>query len=327
MSSCSRDMRASATAPYLLGRRFPASAALRTLVILPLMFFPFVATFGQTVPRDTLKKVRDTGSITIGYRDFQMPMSYRTKEGRPVGYAIDLCLLIVDAVKTKLDLPKLNVEFLVTTPPLRIPLLANGTIDLECSFTNHSPELEQQAGFTLTIFVAGTRFVWRQGAGIKALDDLRGKTVVATAGTANMRTITDYNRRQKLGLTIIPASDVPDAFNMMDQGRAAAYAAVDFSVLAFLLTHRNAGDYVISDEVLNVRPQAIMLPKGDGALKKIADDTLRKTFTSGEIQSIYKKWFQSPIVDTNINFDLPMSDRLKRIFATPIGSPYPRDYE
>jgi hypothetical protein len=167
----------------------------------------------------TLKKIKDGGSITIGHRDASIPFSYYDDKQQPVGYALDLCLRIVDAVKSELKMPRIDVKYQLVTSANRIPLMANGTIDLECGSTTNNLERQKLVGFTITHFVTANRWVARKAANLRTLQDLKGKTVVSTAGTTNIKGITEINAAQNLGLNIISANGHPEAFQMVETGR------------------------------------------------------------------------------------------------------------
>src|SRR5947208_11493875 len=171
----------------------------------------------------TLKKIKDSGSITIGHRDASIPFSYYDDKQQPVGYAMDLCLRIADAVKTELKMPKLDVKYQLVTSANRIPLMANGTIDLECGSTTNNLARQEQVWFTITHFVTANRWIAKKSANLKALQDLKGKTIVSTAGTTNIKQITEINGAQNLGMNIISANGHPEAFQMVETGRAVAF--------------------------------------------------------------------------------------------------------
>src|SRR5688572_11236081 len=181
------------------------------------------AMYGTILAQYTLKKVRDSGSITIRHRDASIPFSYYDDKQQPVGYAVDLCLRIVDAVKAELKMPKLDVKYQLVTSANRIPLMANGTIDLECGSTTNNIARQEQVWFTITHFVTANRFVSKKASNIKTLADLKGKTVVSTAGTTNIKQITEINAAQNLGMNIVSANGHPEAFQMVETGRAVAF--------------------------------------------------------------------------------------------------------
>src|SRR3954463_5792471 len=206
----------------------------------------------------TLKKIKDSGSITIGHRDASIPFSYYDDKQQVVGYAMDLCARIVEAVKSELKLPKLEVKYQLVTSANRIPLMANGTIDLECGSTTNNLEREKQVAFTITHFVTANRWVAKKASKIASLADLKGKTVVSTAGTTNIKQITEINAAQKLGMNIISANGHPEAFQMVESGRAVAFVMDDILLYGLAAQSRRPADYAISQTALSVEPYGIM---------------------------------------------------------------------
>jgi glutamate/aspartate transport system substrate-binding protein len=275
----------------------------------------------------TLDKIKSSGSITIGHRDASVPFSYYDDKQQPVGYSMDLCMKIVDAVKTQLKMPKLEVKYQLVTSANRIPLMANGTIDLECGSTTNNLARQEQVWFSMTHFVTANRFVSKRSSKIGKLADLKGKTIVSTAGTTNIKQITEINGQQNLGMNIISANGHPEAFQMVETGRAVAFVMDDILLYSLVAQSRNPKDYVISKEALSVEPYGIMLRKDDKEFKQVADAALSRVYKSGEINKIYDKWFQKPIPPRNINLNVPMSAQLKKVVANPTSSGDPNDYK
>jgi len=275
----------------------------------------------------TLKKIKDTGSITIGHRDASIPFSYYDDKQRPIGYAMDLCHRIVDAVKKELKLQKLDVKYQLVTSANRIPLMANGTIDLECGSTTNNLERQKQVWFTITHFVTANRFVAKRSAKLNTLDDLKGKTVVSTAGTTNIKQITELNTQKNLGVNIVSANGHPEAFLMVETGRAAAFVMDDILLYSLVATSKAPKNYAISKDALSVEPYGIMMRKDDAAFKKVVNSAINNVYKSGEINKIYAKWFQQPIPPRNVNLSLPMSDQFKKVVANPTDSGDPNVYK
>src|SRR5262252_4465367 len=219
----------------------------------------------------TLKKIKDSGSITIGHRDASIPFSYYDDKQQPIGYAMDLCRRIADAVKADLKMPRLEVKYQLVTSANRIPLLANGTIDLECGSTTNNLERQKQVWFTITHFVTANRWVAKKSANLKTLQDLKGKTVVSTAGTTNIKQITEINAAQNLGMNIISANGHPEAFQMVETGRAVAFVMDDILLYSLAAQARNPSEFEISKEATSVEPYGIMIRKDDPEFKKVAD--------------------------------------------------------
>jgi glutamate/aspartate transport system substrate-binding protein len=277
--------------------------------------------------QDTLKKIKDSGTITIGHRDASAPFSYYDDKQQVVGYAMDLCYKIADAVKKELKLAKLEIKLNPVTSATRIPLMANGTIDLECGSTTNNLERQQQVSFTITHFVTSNRFVSKKANNLKTVADLKGKTITSTSGTTNVKQITEIGARDNLGLNIIPAKDHAEAFLMVETDRAAAFVMDDILLAAFAANAKSPGDYVISADPLSVEPYGIMLPRGDAAFKKVVDAEMTRIYKSGEINAIYDKWFLKPIPPKGVNLNLPMSAPFKKVVANPTSSGDPKDYE
>jgi len=283
----------------------------------------FAAALAVALPaaaQDTLKKIKDSGSITIGHRDASVPFSYYDDKQQPVGYAMQLCGRIVEAVKSELKMPKLEVKYQLVTSANRIPLMANGTIDLECGSTTNNLERQKQVWFTITHFVTANRWVARKSARLNHLADLKGKTVVSTAGTTNIKQITELNGQHNLGMNIISANGHAEAFQMVETGRAVAFVMDDILLYSLVAQSRNPGDYVISAEALSVEPYGIMLRKDDTAFKKVVDAAMTDTYKSGAINAIYERWFLKPVPPKNINLNVPMSEQFRKVIASPTDS-------
>ena len=275
----------------------------------------------------TLKKIKESGAITIGHRDASVPFSYYDDKQQPVGYAMDLCHRIVDAVKKDLNMPKLEVKYQLVTSANRIPLMANGTIDLECGSTTNNLERQKQVWFTITHFVTANRWIAKKSSKVHSLDDLKGKTIVSTAGTTNIKQITEINGQKNLGMNIISANGHPEAFQMVETGRAVAFVMDDILLYSLAAQSRSPKDYEISKEALSVEPYGIMVRKDDTAFKKVVDAAMTDIYKSGQINAIYAKWFQKPVPPKNINLNVPMSDQFKKVVQHPTDSGDPKDYQ
>ncbi|MEO8203852.1 MAG: amino acid ABC transporter substrate-binding protein [Betaproteobacteria bacterium] len=287
------------------------------------------ATFAlsATAQDGTLKKIKDSGSITVGHRDASVPFSYYDDKQQPIGYAMDLCMKIVDAVKADLKMPKLDVKYQLVTSANRIPLMANGTIDLECGSTTNNIPRQEQVWFTITHFVTANRWIAKKSANIKSLADLKGKTIVSTAGTTNIKQITEINAAQNLGMNIISANGHPEAFQMVETGRAVAFVMDDILLASLAASSRNPADYEISALGLSVEPYGIMVRKDDKAFKAVADKAMTDVYKSGQINAIYSKWFEKPVPPKGINLMLPMGAAFKKVVANPTASGDPKAYE
>ncbi|MFO1361266.1 MAG: amino acid ABC transporter substrate-binding protein [Burkholderiales bacterium] len=275
----------------------------------------------------TLKKVKDSGTITLGHRDSSIPFSYYDDKQQVIGYAMDLCMRIVEAVKADLKLAKLDVKLNPVTSATRIPLMANGTIDLECGSTTNNLERQKQVSFTITHFVTANRYVAKKASNINKLEDLKGKTVVSTSGTTNIKWVTEENAKRNLGLNIVAAKDHAEAFLMVDTGRAAAFFMDDILLYSLVATSKNPGEWMIGSEAYTVEPYGIMLRREDPAFKKVVDNAMVQTYKSGAINGIYEKWFLKPIPPKGVNLNVPMSEQFKRVIANPTDSGDPAAYK
>jgi len=275
----------------------------------------------------TLKKVKDSGSITIGHRDASLPFSYYDDKQQPIGYAMDLCMKIVDAVKAELKLRKLEVKYQLVTSANRIPLMANGTIDLECGSTTNNVARQEQVWFTMTHFVTANRWAYKKSAKLGKLSDLKGKTIVSTAGTTNIKGMTEINAARNLGMNIISANGHSEAFQMVETGRAVAFAMDDILLAGLVAQSRAPGDYAISTEATSVEPYGIMVRKDDKAFKAVADRAMTNVYKSGQIKAIYSKWFEKPVPPKGVNLKLPMTAAFKKVVAKPTDSGDPKAYE
>ena len=274
----------------------------------------------------TLKKIKDTGAITLGHRESSLPFSYYDDRQQVVGYAMDLCNRIVDGVKSSLKLDKLEAKLNPVTSATRIPLMANGTIDLECGSTTNNLERQKQVSFTITHFVTANRFVSKKSANLKTVDALKGKTVVSTSGTTNITPITEIGAQKGLGLNILAAKDHAEAFLMVETGRAAAFVMDDILLFSLVAGSKAPQDYVISTDALSVEPYGIMLRREDPAFKKVVDETMIATYKGGAINAIYDKWFQKPIPPKGLNLNVPMGAAFKKVIASPTDSGDPAVY-
>ena len=276
----------------------------------------------------TLKKIKETGVITLGYRDSSIPFSYLDDNQKPIGFAMDICARIVDAVKAELKLDKLEVRLNSVTSSTRIPLLANGTIDLECGSTTNNAERQKQVAFTNTHFLTATRFVAKKSSKLNSIADLKGKPVVSTSGTTNIKQLTEANAARSLGVNIIPANDHAEAFLMVETDRALAFVMDDILLAALVAGSKDPSAYVISTEAFSKpEPCGIMLRKDDAAFKKVVDAATAALYQSPEGQQTYDKWFMQKIPPKGIDLHTPIGAELKHEFAKPSDSAEPDSYK
>lgn len=265
----------------------------------------------------TLKKIKDTGAITVGHRESSIPFSYLDDKQQPIGYAMDLCMRIVEAVKTELKMPNLKVNLQPVTSSNRIPLLQNGTIDLECGSTTNSTARQQQVSFGPTYFVINVTGAVKKSSNINQLSDLNGKTVSTTSGTTSVPLLKSYKKTENVSVKEIYGKDHAEAFLLMADDRAAAFVMDDILLAGQIANSRNPGDFKILPESLRQEPYSMMLRKDDPQFKKLVDKTVGDIMKSGEIEKIYNKWFTSPIPPKNINLNFPMTPPIKEAFKNP----------
>lgn len=273
-----------------------------------------------------LEKIKESGQITLGYRESSIPFSYLDGQQQPVGYSIDICHAIVDAVKGHLGLQELKIRQVAVTSSTRIPLVANGTVDLTCGSATNNAQRQEQVSFAPTTFVTATRFASLKTSGFKDLADLKGKTVVSTAGTSNLRWLTQANAEQNLGLRIITAKDHSEAFLTVSSGRAAAFFMDDILLAGLMANSRYADDWAISEKAYTIEPYGIILPRNDPAFKSVVDYAVKALMKDGRLETLYSKWFLQPIAPRNINLNWPLTPELKNVIQNPTDSPDPAAY-
>ena len=258
----------------------------------------------------TLDKVKASGSITVAYREGSIPFSYLDDKAQPTGFGWEICSKIVDEVRKATGRADLKVQTQAVTSGNRIPLLTNGTVDIECGSTTNNSERQKQVAFATNYFYTGTRFLVKAGAPVKSLDDLKGKQVVSTTGTTNFRVIRNLNEEKKLGIDLLGAKDHPESMLLVQTGRALAFAMDDILLYGLKASAANPAEYAVVGDPIQVEPYAIMLRRDDPAFKKLVDATIAGLVKSGEFTKLYKKWFQSPIPPKGINLNAPMSQEL-----------------
>jgi glutamate/aspartate transport system substrate-binding protein len=276
----------------------------------------------------TLKNIKESGAITLGYRESSIPFSYLDDNQKPIGFAIDICYRIVEAVKKELKLDKLEVKLNPVTPSTRIPLMANGTIDLECGSTTNNAERQKQVSFTNTHFLTASRFVSKKSSNINSIDDLKGKSVVSTSGSTNIKQLTEANAARNMRVNIIAAKDHGEGFLMVETDRAVAFVMDDILLASFIAGSKEPEAYVISRYAFSKpEPYGIVMRKDDPAFKKVVDGATAALYQSAEGQKLYDKWFMAKIPPKGLNLNAPMSAELKHELANPTDSPDPDFYK
>ena len=270
----------------------------------------------------TLKKIGDTGTISLGHRESSIPFSYYDDKQKVVGYSQEMMLKVVEAIKAELKKPGLAVRLVPVTSQNRIPLVLNGTVDIECGSTTNNAERARQVDFSTNIFVVGTRLMTRKDSGIKDFADLKGKNVVVTAGTTSERLLRRYNEEKKAGLRIISAKDHGESFLTLETSRAVAFMMDDALLYGEKAKAKRPDDWVVVGTPMSDEAYSCMMRKGDPAFKKVVDATLTKAMTSGEAAKIYAKWFQQPIPPKGLNLNWPMSPEVQTLFKAPNDKPF-----
>lgn len=265
----------------------------------------------------TLKKIKDTGAITIGYRESSIPFGYLDDKQQPIGYGTEICMRIADAVKTELKMPNLKVNMQPITSSNRIPLLQNGTIDIECGSTTNSIERQKQVAFGPTYFVINVTAAVKKASNINSLADLNGKAISTTSGTTAVPLLRAYEKTKSVDVKEIYGKDHAESFLLMADDRVAAFVMDDVLLAGQIANSKNPGDYKIIPESLRTEPYGPMLRKDDPQFKAIVDRVVGGLMKSGEIEKLYAKWFTSPIPPKGINLNFPVSPALKEAFQNP----------
>ena len=255
----------------------------------------------------TLKKIKESNSITLGTRDTSLPFSYLDDKQQPIGYSIDLCNKIVDAIKAELNLPNLQVKHNPVISQTRVPLVANGTVDLECGSTTNTLTRQKQVEFSHVTFIGGTRLLVKANSGIKEIEDLKGKTISVSQGTTNERIVKSISEQKQLGIKVLNVKDHGEGFLTLDTGRVQANVSDDIQLMALAANAKKPQDFAVVGRQLSYEPFGIMFRRNDADLKLIVNKTLSGLFRTGEIEKIYNKWF--------LPLGAPMSDTLRTAFA------------
>jgi ABC-type amino acid transport substrate-binding protein len=274
------------------------------------------ASHGQETA-STLAKIQSVDLIAIGHRETSVPFSYVDASNNVVGFSQDLCNKVIDAVKARTKHPDLRVRFIPVTSQNRIALVQNGTVDLECGVTTNLTARQSQVAFSDTFFVATTRLLTKKNSGIKDFPDLAGKTVVTNQGTTSERILRKMNEEKKMNMSIISAKDYGEGRATLETGRAVAYMMDDVLLAGTRSLTANPADWVIVGTPQSSEAYGFMMRKDDPNFKKLVDDAMSQVMTSGEIKTMYDKWFTKPVPPKNINFDFPMNETMQKLYANP----------
>lgn len=282
------------------------------LTALPMMFL----AVSQANAADTLAKIKSKGVLVIGHRESSDPISY-VADGKAVGYAVDICKNVADQVKKELNMPNLRVEYKAVTSSTRLPELLSGNIDMECGSTTNSKQRQEQAAFSTNYYATEVRMAVKANSNIKSIADLNGKAVVTTQGTTSDKYIKMSERGQKVNVNNIYGKDHADSFAILASGRAAAFVMDDNILAGLIAKSANPKEFAIVGPVLSSEPYGIMLPKDDPKFKALADHVVTNMWKSGQMEKLYKKWFEAPIPPKNINLHMQPSGSFKKLQAHP----------
>lgn len=286
------------------------------LAILLAMAWPAAAA-----PQDltgTLAKIADSGVVVIGYREAEPPFSFQDADGAVIGFTIDLCLEVVDHIRAQLGRDDIAIEYVVATPATRFIMVKTGMIDLECAATTNNAERREMVDYSYPHFMTATHFVSRRADNIESVADLAGRSVASSSGTVNIDQLNAINRAQNLNIAVMPTKSNEDAFELVAAGRAAAFVMDGILLAAMVADTPDPSAYVLSTETLSPpEPYGILLKHGDTAFKTLINATLEEIYTSGEIKTVYAKWFTSPIPPRGANLNLPLSPDLEAAFRAP----------
>ncbi len=290
----------------------------KSLIALALAAF---AVGAQAQANDTLKKIKDLGTATMGVRESSGALSYTLGDGKYVGFHVELCQRVLGDIQKQLGMPKLDIKYVAVTSQNRIPLVANGTVDIECGSTTNNLARQKDVAFAVTTFVEEVRIAVKANSGITSIAQLNGKTVATTTGTTSVQHLRRHEKGAGVNFNEVFGKDHADSFLLLESGRADAFV-MDASILAGNISKaKNPADFKIVGEVISVEPIAIMIRKDDPAFKKAVDDSLKAMMKSGEIAKIYDKWFMQPIPPTNSKVGLPASEATKNAWANPNDKP------
>lgn len=279
------------------------------------------AGLATTAGAQTLKKVADSNKITVAYRESSVPFSYLVGSTKAVGFSVELTEAIIDDVRKKIEKPNLEIAYMPVTSQNRIPLLVNGTYDLECGSTTNNSTRGKDVAFAINHFYTGTRLLVKKSSGVKNYADLAKKTVASTTGTTNSQVIRKYNADKKLDMQVILGKDHDDSLLLVENDRAVAFAMDDILLFGLMANSKNPASLEVVGDALQVEPYSCMLRKDDPEFKKLVDGTITRLMKSGEFTKLYDKWFMSPIPPKGVNLGLPMSPELKANLKTPSDKP------
>lgn len=266
---------------------------------------------------DTMARIKETQTVTIAHREASFPFSYLSENKKPIGYSVDICLKIVDALKRELKLPHLAVNYLLVTPSTRIPAIVEGKADIECGSTTNNAERRKQVNFTVPHFFATARMIVRTDSGIKNWTDLKDKKVVTTKGTTSVKLLSDRDKARGLDLKLVEGRDHNESFSMVENSQADAFPMDDVLLFGFRANAKDPAKFSIVGDVLSAEPYAMILPKNDPVFKAFVDREMARMMNDGEITKLYDKWFRSPVPPKGANLNMPMGFLLRDTIRFP----------
>jgi ABC-type amino acid transport substrate-binding protein len=264
-----------------------------------------------------LDRIRSTGTVVIAHRESSVPFSFVGPDRQPVGYAVDLCLKVVDALRRKLALPDLNTRFVMVTPANRIAMIEEGKADLECGSTTNNAERRQKVAFTVPHYIAGARYLVRADSPIEVIRDFKGRTLVSTQGTTPLKAVARANSEYLLGIQLVEAPDHARAVDMVAAGDADGFVMDDVLLYGLVASRPDAARFKVVGKFLTIEPLAIMLSRSDPEFKKLVDDEMKRLIQAREAHAVYERWFQKPIQPANRSLNLPMNYLLKDFWKYP----------
>ena len=301
-----------------MNRSIKGRTAVAAFAALALLTAPALAQTSAAAPPPTLAKIRDTGVITLAHREASIPFSYLDRNKRPIGYAMDLCMRVVDALRRDLKMPGMQVEFLPVTAANRIAAIRDGKADLECGSTTNNAARRKDVAFTVTHYYAGAKLLTRTDSGISRLSDLRGKAVVSTRGTTPLAALRAAEEKGIIGgARILEGKDHDEAFAMLERGEAQAFAMDDILLYSLRATAKDPKAWAVVGEFITVEPLAIMLRRGDPEFKKSVDTVLSRAMIDGEARALYNKWFLSAIPPKGVDLGIPLSPLMRDQLSFP----------
>jgi glutamate/aspartate transport system substrate-binding protein len=293
---------------------------LRTLTLTVLLSLAAMAR-AEPVGSETLLKIARTRTINLGHRESSVPFSYYDARKQVVGYSHDLMLSVVESVRKELRLPAITIRLIPITSQNRIPMVQNGTIDLECGSTTHNRDRDRQAGFSVSIFQTSARLLTRTTSGISDISELKGQPILVTAGTTSERQLLLYQQSRSERFNMVSAVDHGEAFTLLQQGRAAAFLMDDAVLYGLRAKAEKPGDWSVVGQPMSTEVYACMFRQGDTAFKAVVDRSLTGLMRSGEALKIYRKWFQSPIPPKGLTLNWPPPEHLLELYRNPSDAP------